>query len=261
MSEIIPEATPLHTLNPLNRFSDRVEDYVKARPSYPEELIDKILEGLATPSQLLAVDIGAGTGISSRLIAEKGVRVIAIEPNTAMREAGEAHPRVEFRSGSAEATNLPDASVDLVTAFQAFHWFNHEPSLLEFRRILKPGGRLAVVWNNRDEEDNFTREYSSLVREISNKHPGESRLRKVEPLLESPHFVNFREYWFDYRQELDLAGLIGRARSVSYLPREGEGYNQLIAGLENLYNQFKDEQGLVYMVYRTSLNLASSVLL
>ncbi len=133
--------------------------------------------------------------------------------------------------------------------------------MLEFRRILKPGGRLAVVWNNRDEEDNFTRGYSSLVREISNKHPGESRLSKVKPLLESPHFVNFREYWFGYRQKLDLAGLIGRARSVSYLPREGERYNQLIAGLKNLYNQFKDEQGLVYMVYRTSLNLADSVLL
>jgi SAM-dependent methyltransferase len=268
------ELTHLHEMNPLTRFSNRAGDYVKSRPSYPVAAIDMILQGLAS-SRLVAADIGAGTGISSRLLAQRGVNVIAIEPNAAMREAAEPHLGVEFRAGTAEVTNLPDASVDLVspvayggfpavgnwrtrrvTCFQAFHWFNPEPSLLEFRRILKPSGRLAVVWNNRDKNDELTAEYSRLVRDASNNHPGESRMQSVEPLLSTRHFVNLREYTFVYKQELDLTGLIGRARSVSYLPCEGLVYDQVVADLQQLYQRFCDERGFVYMVYRTSVHLA-----
>lgn len=90
MSESSPKSVPLHTLNPLTRFCDRVADYVKYRPSYPAQAIDIILKGLEPSSQLTAADIGAGTGISSRLLAERGVSVIAIEPNPAMREGAEA---------------------------------------------------------------------------------------------------------------------------------------------------------------------------
>ncbi len=254
-----PQPTPLHTLNPLTRFSDRVEDYVKYRPSYPTAAIDTILEGLAPPSQLVAADIGAGTGISSRLLGDRGVNVIAIEPNAAMREAAEPHPRVEFRDGTAEVTNLPDASVDLVTCFQAFHWFKPEPSLLEFHRILKPSGRLAVIWNNRDKKDALTAEYSRLVRAASSNHPAESHMKTLEPLLETKHFVNIREYTFVYRQELDLTGFIGRATSASYVPREGEVYEQLLSDLQELYQRFRDERGFVYMVYRTSVHLGEPI--
>jgi SAM-dependent methyltransferase len=259
MNKTNSNSTPLHTLNPLNRFSDRAADYVKYRPSYPADAIDIILEVLNTNSQLIAADIGAGTGISSRLLAESGVEVIAIEPNAAMREAAASHSLVEFREGTAEITNLPDKSVDLVTCFQAFHWFNSEPSLSEFHRILKPSGRLAVVWNNRDKEDPLTAEYSRIVREASNNHPAESRMQSVEPLLETPHFFNLREYTFVYRQELDLAGLIGRAMSVSYLPREGPTSEQVIADLQELYQRFRNSEGFVYMVYRTSIYLSEVI--
>ncbi|BCL37856.1 class I SAM-dependent methyltransferase [Nostoc sp. MS1] len=251
------DTTPLHTLKPLDRFSDRAEAYVKYRPSYPAAAIDTLLDGLSSP--VVAADIGAGTGISSRLLAERGVRVIAIEPNAAMREAAEPHPLVEFREGTAESTQIADNSVDLVTCFQAFHWFNPEPTLLEFHRILKPSGRLAVVWNNRDKEDALTAEYSRIVREASNNHPAESRMQSVEPLLTTPHFTNIREYTFIYRQELDLTGLIGRAMSVSYLPSEGAAYEQAIADLQDLYQQFRNDQGLVYMVYRTSVHLGEAI--
>ncbi len=257
MTETNPEAAPLHAMNPLNRFSDHAADYAKYRPSYPDEALDIILEGLDNPSQLVAADIGAGTGISSRLLAERGVRVLAIEPNAAMREAGEPHLLVEFREGSAEATNLPDASVDLVTCFQAFHWFNPEPTLLEFHRILKPSGRLAVVWNDRDKEDELTQGYTRLVKIASNNHPAESRLVSVDPLLESSLFPDVRRHTFTYRQELDLEGLIGRAMSVSYLPREGETQQQLISGLKELHNRHCNENGFVYMTYRTSVYLAN----
>jgi len=259
MTQTNPEPTPLHTLNPLTRFSDRATDYVKYRPSYPAAAIDIILERLAPPSQLVAADIGAGTGISSRLLAQRGVRVLAIEPNAAMREAGEPDPLVEFRDGTAEVTNLRDASVDLVTCFQAFHWFNPEPTLLEFRRILKPSGRLAVVWNNRDKNDQFTAEYSGLVRAASNNHPGESRMKSEEPLLVSPHFSNICEYTFVNRHELDLTGLIGRAMSSSYIPREGVAQQQLVADLQDLYQRECNQHGFVYMAYLTSVHLAESI--
>ncbi|MDZ8106772.1 MAG: methyltransferase domain-containing protein [Nostoc sp. DedQUE12a] len=259
MSQSHSETTPLHTLNPLKRFSDRAEDYVKYRPSYPADAIDIILEGLDKNSQIVAADIGAGTGISSRLLAERGVNVIAIEPNAAMREAAEPHPLVEFRDGTAEFTKVGDKSVDLVTCFQAFHWFNPELALSEFHRILKPSGRLAVVWNNRDKEDALTAEYSRIVREASNNHPAESRMQSVEPLLANPHFINIREYTFTYRQQLDLTGFIGRAKSVSYLPNEVLADNKFINNFQELYQRFCDENGFVYLVYRTSVHLAEAI--
>ncbi|WP_392536058.1 methyltransferase domain-containing protein [Nostoc sp. C117] len=259
MSQINPETTPLHTLNPLNRFSDRAEAYVKYRPSYPADAIDIVLEGLGESSQIVAADIGAGTGISSRLLAERGVNVIAIEQNAAMREAAKPHPLIEFRDGTAEFTQLPDNFVDLVTCFQAFHWFNPEPTLLEFHRILKPSARLAVVWNNRDKEDTLTTEYSRIVREASNNHPAESRMQSVEPLLVTPYFINIREYTFTYRQQLDLTGLIGRAKSVSYLPNEGLAYKKLIDNFQELYQRFRDESGFVYLVYSTSVHLGEAI--
>ncbi|BAZ15732.1 type 11 methyltransferase [Calothrix sp. NIES-4071] len=250
--------SPLYTLDPLNRFTERADDYVKHRPSYPAEAIDVILTGLAPASQILAADIGAGTGIASRLLAERGVKVIAVEPNAAMREVAQTHKNVEYRNGSAEATNLPDASVDLVTAFQAFHWFNPEPTLLEFRRILKPTGRLAVVWNNFDKDDDFTLEYSNFIHTISNNHRSKSRQIAVESLKQTQYFSNYCEYQCKtYRQELDLDGLIGRAMSISYVPREGESHESLISGLQHLYQQFRDERGFVYIAYQTNVYILS----
>lgn len=243
-------------MNPLSRFSDRAADYAKYRPSYPETAIATILEGLGNPSELVAADIGAGTGISSRLLAQHGVRVIAIEPNAAMREAASPHPLVEFRNGTAEATNLADASVDLVTCFQSFHWFNPEPTLLEFHRILKLTGRLAVVWNVRDREDEFTQNYTRMIQLASNNHPAESR-HSQNQLLASLLFPDVHCYTFTYRQELDLDGLIGRAQSSSYIPREGQAHQQLISGLKELYNRTCNENGFVYLIYRTSVYLAN----
>jgi ubiquinone/menaquinone biosynthesis C-methylase UbiE len=106
-------------MNSLERFSDRATDYAKYRPSYPATAIDRILEGLNNP--LVAADIGAGTGISSRLLAERGVRVLEIEPNADMRQAAAPHPLVKFYDSTAEKTGIADASIDLVTCFQSFH--------------------------------------------------------------------------------------------------------------------------------------------
>jgi SAM-dependent methyltransferase len=245
-------AAPLHTMNPQGRFSDYSTDYARYRPSYPVAAINSILEGLKLP--LVAADIGAGTGISSHLLADRGVRVLAIEPNAAMRQAALPHPLIEFRDGTAENTTILKASVDLVACFQSFHWFDPVPSLKEFRRILKRSGRLAVVWNNRDRADEFTQSYTRLVQIASNNHPAESRLVSVDPLLTSPLFPNVRCQTFTYRQQLDLDGLIGRAMSVSYVPRTGAAQQQLVSDLQELYNRCH-KNGFVYLVYRTSVYL------
>ncbi|MGB5961737.1 MAG: class I SAM-dependent methyltransferase [Coleofasciculaceae cyanobacterium] len=252
------ETTVLHTMNPLTRFSERATAYAKYRPSYPEEAIAIILEGLGNSTQIVAADIGAGTGISSRLLAQHGIRVIAIEPNLKMSEVATPHHLVEFHNSTAENTNLSDACVDLVTCFQAFHWFNPEPTLQELQRILKPSGRLAVVWNNRDQDDEFTQNYTQLVKIASNQHPAESRLESISPLLFSNLFTQVHCHTFNYRQALNLEGLIGRVQSVSYIPQTGVAHQQLITSLTELYNSQRDQKGLVYLTYRTSVYLATN---
>ncbi len=127
------------------RFNDRAVDYVKYRPTYPAGAIDAILDGLGPPLSLVAADLGAGTGISSRLLGDRGVRVIAIEPSPGMQEAATPHPKVRFVAGRAEATGLKSHSVDLVLSAQSFHWFHAADTLVECARILKPGGRLAII--------------------------------------------------------------------------------------------------------------------
>ena len=245
---------PLHNLNPLNRFSNRASDYAKYRPSYPAVAIDIILNSLG--KELLVADIGAGTGISSQLLAERGLFVLAIEPNAAMREAAISHPLIEFRDGKAEYTQLKDASVDVVTCFQAFHWFDPEPTLLEFKRILSNTGRLALVWNNDDKDDAFTNECGELAVAASTDKRIPERFDPAQPLLVSPHFTNVQNYTFTNSQALDLPSLIGLLKSHSHMPREGLALEQLILDLESLFHRFKDDNGLVSLRYVTTVYLA-----
>ena len=147
-----------------DRFTGHASAYAAARPSYPPESIDAVLDGLGDPASLVVADIGAGTGISSRAIAERGPRVLAIEPNAAMRANAKSDPRIEWIDGTGEATTLAAASVDVVAAFQAWHWVDHAAAVAEARRIVRPGGRLAALYNERDERDPFTAAYGDIIR-------------------------------------------------------------------------------------------------
>ncbi len=246
---------PLHHLQPLSRFSDRAKDYAQFRPTYPIAAVFAILEGLGHPAGLVAADIGAGTGISSRLLADLGLHVWAIEPNESMQQAAEPHPRVTFFTGTAEQTGLLNQSVDLVTCFQSFHWFDPAIALAEMHRILKPSGRLAVVWNDRDRNDPFTQGYSQIVQQVSGHHPAEQRLVAHQPLLDSSGFCNIRQLTFTHQQVLNWDGLVGRANSVSYIPKDPPSQQQLITALEALYTRWADDQGLVYLTYCTQVFL------
>ena len=246
----------LHTFNPTTRFSDRVGDYVRYRPGYPAAAIDRVLDALPPPSHIRAADIGAGTGISARLLAERGVRVIAVEPNAGMRAGAEPHPLVEWRDGTAEATGIDDAGVDVVLCAQAFHWFRQEEALREFHRILRPGGRLALMWNKRDSRDPLTAAYRQAIVDVEGESPLELREHDPGVIDREGLFSPAELFETPNEQRLDLDGLIGRAASASYVPKSGERFETLRNRLTELFKQYAAPDGLVRLHYVTQVYTA-----
>lgn len=245
--------TPLYEHRPTTRFSDRAADYVLHRPSYPSGAIDALLDGLRAPTvgAPIAADIGAGTGISARLLADRGVRVIAIEPSQAMRDAAEPHELVEWRDAVAEATGLSDAGVDLVLCAQSYHWFDPARACREFARVLRPRGRLALMWNDADESDRVARGYYDLVRAASGgAGPTSHRTIARDPTLAPPFDSRaMKRLRFRNEQRLTREGLVGRAMSASYVPRRGDDAARLIEGLHELHARHADADARVTLVY------------
>ncbi len=232
------------------RFADRAADYVTGRPSYPAAAVDALFDGLGDPNDVFAADVGAGTGISSRLLADRGAQVLAVEPNAAMREAAEPHPRVEWIAGTAEWTGLGEASIDLVTAFQAFHWFDQAKALREMVRILRPAGRAAVIYNERDENDPFTAAYGDRVRAYQTDETERRRADGLEAFAAFEGWHTKRRVEVPNEHPLDLAGVLARARSTSYLPKTGPQADALHDALRALVAQHARD-GRVVMVMRT----------
>ena len=246
----------LSDLSPHSRFSDRADDYAKYRPTYPQAAIDWILEGLGPPSRLRIADIGAGTGISSWLLAERGVQIVALEPNAEMLAHAKRHTRIRYAAGTAEATGLAAGTIDIVTAFQAFHWFAPEPTMREFCRILKRRGRLAAIWNARNREDPFTLAYSDLIETFGDEVTSIERGRgsgSVTQTLTEGGFTRVLVRDFPHFHRMDHDNFIGYARSASYLPREGTEYGRLFGGLEEIYGRFADPEGYVVFPYLTKV--------
>lgn len=243
------------------RFDGLAELYDRYRPSYPHETIRSILDGLPVPANV--VDIGAGTGISTRLLVDGGASAIAIEPNDGMRAMALAYG-LDARAGTAYTTGLPDASADLVTCFQAFHWFENASALAEFRRILRPAGRLALIWNERDTRgDAFSRGVREIEKRFGDAGPNGSRVgpkiganfidASLEELVRVGGFDGIRRLQFPNEQRLDRTALIGRVRSASYAPREGPRLDAMIAELEELHRRFADNSGHATFVYHTDV--------
>lgn len=246
-------------MNATSIFTDRAKEYAQYRSSYPTEAIAAIVEGLVSSSQLVAADIGAGTGISSRLLGDYRVKVIAIEPNSAMRQEAKSHPQVEFKAGTAENTTLPDDSVDLVTSFSAFHWFEALPTLQEFHRILKPHGRLALIWSTWDETDTFSQELSDIVSRSSESAPTHQNWQsKVGIPPENPYFKSFDRLQFSYREQRNETELIGLVESQGFIPLSGIKHQKITKDLQNLSQKWADNQGEVSLVYRTDVYISQA---
>lgn len=207
----------LRTMDPKARFTDCADAYAAHRPAYGDEVAAFVLAGLGDAPRV--ADLGAGTGISSRLLARHGAHVLAVEPNRAMRELAAADPGVTFVDGTAERTTLADGSVDAVTAFQAFHWFATPEALAEIRRIVRTGGAAALVVNERDPSDPFTSAYGAIVQRYATDDTERRRLESLHVFRALPGTVEMRT--FTAEQRLDRDGLLGRTRSTSYLPHGG----------------------------------------
>ena len=212
--------------NATSRFSDRVENYVRYRPGYPIEVVRVLREerGL-TPGEVVA-DIASGTGIWTRMLLENGNRVFGVEPNAEMRQAGErllaGFPKFASVAGTAEATSLPDQCTDFVTAAQAAHWFDRARARAEFVRILKPGGWLVLLWNERVTDSTaFLRDYEQLLLTYAADYEDVRHERTTDAVNEFFDPAHFQERVFAMRQEFDYAGLEGRLLSSSYAPGRG----------------------------------------
>jgi ubiquinone/menaquinone biosynthesis C-methylase UbiE len=235
------------------RFSSRVENYIKYRPGYPNGVVETLRSECGLTADSIVADVGSGTGILSEMFLRNGDAVYGIEPNREMREAAERllkdYPRFRSVAARAEETTLDDASVDFVTAGQAFHWFDREKTRGEFSRILKPRGWVALIWNERvTTTTQFLVAYEQLLKDYSTDYEQVDHRRIDDEVIRD--FFGSDDFWlkqFKNAQVFDYEGVKGRLLSSSYAPEEGlPNYEPMLAELERIFQTYQDEGRIVF---------------
>ena len=244
--------------HPTERFSSRVENYLRYRPSYPRAVLDWLAASCGLRREHVVADIGSGTGLLAQLFLDDGHLVYGVEPNAAMREAAEAllagYAGFVSVPATAEATTLPDAAIDVITAGQAFHWFDTAAARREFARILKPGGTVALIWNDRQVDTTpFLRDYDALLRSYANDYAAVTHKEYDEQKLQRWFQGPVRVACFENSQHFDWPGIQGRLLSSSYAPLPGEpNYDPLMAGLRAAFDAHQ-VSGQIAFLYTTTI--------
>src|ERR1700747_3125205 len=229
------------TADATSRFSDRVENYIRYRPGYPPQVLETLKTECGLALARAVADIASGTGIWTRMLLENGNPVYGVEPNADMRQAGErllaGYPKFTSIDGTAEATTLPDASVDFVTAAQAAQWFDRERARREFSRILKPNGWLVLLWNEREVDTTpFLSDYEQLLLTYGTDYEEVRHERTTDAVNEFFDPAPYAERMYPMRQEFDYAGLEGRLLSSSYAPGSGHPKHEpMLAALRKIF--------------------------
>lgn len=232
-----------NSMQPTERFSDRVDNYVRYRPDYPPALLQWLQREHGITPHWQVADIGAGTGISAKMFLDAGHPVIAVEPNASMRAAAEhwlrAYPAFRAVDGRADATTLADASVDLVTVAQAFHWFDAQAVRREFARILRPQGLIAIWWNSRRlSGTRFLEGYEALLQRFGTDYSRVAERYADDAQMHDWFGAGLRgSTRFDHHQLLDFAALRGRLMSSSYAPQAGHPQHEpMLRALRQLFD-------------------------
>ena len=241
------------------RFSNRAQDYVKYRPHYSLEVVQALQQACGLRPEQIVADVGCGPGLLADIFLRNGNRVIGVEPNPEMREAGKEYlarfPNFSMTDGSAENTALADRSVDFIVAGQAFHWFRPAQARIEFVRILKPGGWTVLIWHDRDTRatpflrayEDFLRKYSVDYQQVN--HKTVANLDAITRFF-SPNPLQFISQ--QTRQHFGFDGLRGRLLSSSYVPKEGPAAEAMLQHLPELFSEHAND-GQVVLEYETKI--------
>ena len=244
-------------IDPLKRFSNRVDNYIKYRPYYPDGIMDFFLTELKLKKSDIIADIGSRTGIFTEFLLKKNYKVFAIEPNNDMRGAAErllsCYNNFKSISGSAESTGLEAGSIDIITSAQAFHWFNFEKTKFEFKRIIKNGGWVVLIWNTREINSNpFMIEYEKLLINFSIDYGRINHSNINESIFQS-FFSKYEVAVFPNKQSFNFEGLKGRLLSSWYAPVEDSpGYIPMMNNLTNIFWKYQIN-GKVDFIYKTEV--------
>ena len=229
--------------DPTQRFSSRVDNYVRYRPGYPPEVLDLLKQDCGLTPDTVVADIASGTGLWTRHLLENGNRVFGVEPNPEMRKAGaeylQRYPRFVSMAGTAEETTLPDHSVGLVTAAQAAHWFDRPRTRAEFVRILKPGGWVVLLWNERlTDSTPFLRAYERLLLEFGTDYKEVRHERTTAEIKDFFAPAAHQERVFKFEQRFDYSGIEGRLLSSSYTPQpDSQKYDPMLREMRRIFDQ------------------------
>lgn len=244
------------------RFTSRAENYRKYRPGYPSEVIAYLAENANLTPQSIIADIGSGTGLLTQVFLKHGNPVYAVEPNLAMRQIAEKnlsrYSNFTSIDASAEATTLPDQAIDLITAAQAFHWFDRAKTKSEFRRILKPGGQVMLIWNTRDQASPIVSAYEDIINRYCPEQEAVVHTNTASQAIIESFFApnSLTTHTFFYSQNFDYPALRGRLLSSSYVPSiYHPNYDPMLVSLKYAFDQHHIK-GRVEFNYLTEVFLA-----